>query len=350
LLLQKINDLISSIFWKSEYEHPSLIKIFHNVSKPFENVVPNFEDEEINKGFENDNKKWYHNEYIYKIHGVIIEPTNKICIKGFRTIIKETQAKGEDKPSLIKYLIFMLSFKKAVKIEEAIFFDGNTGRNYFHFFSDVMNTFWLSDSHIQNKKLPLIISRHTYSTTYFQYLLNNTQLKGLNWYVHDNESWLKINVLWYNKSFSYKKDNWLKTIQLLDLNYHDTKERIFINRSKKSGRCITNMDELLFILKKYNFTIVDTAEKTFKEQISIFSKAEVVIGIHGAGNTNIIFSDLSKVKFIEILPANRISCHYYWLSETLGIDYTVIKGESLDSNGGFKLAPHLLETAIKNKI
>ncbi len=350
MLLQTINNLVSRFFWNSKYEHPSLIKIFHNISKPFEDLIPDFDDGEINRSFKNDNKKWFHNEYIYKIQDILIEPTNKVCIKGFRTIIKETQAKGEDKPSLLKYLYYRFSFKRALKIEEAIFFDGITGRNYFHFFSDVMNTFWLSENHIENKSLPLIISKETYSTTYFQYLLKNTYLKDMNWLVQNNEDWLKIKVLWYNKSFPYKKDYWFKTIKLLGLKHDELKERIFINRSKKSGRSIKNIEELFPILKTYRFKIVDTGELTFEEQFTIFSQAEIVIGIHGAGNTNIIFSDLSKVKFIEIMPADRITCHYYWLSETLGFNYTVVKGHKLDSELCFVLNPQVLETAIKNKI
>jgi len=348
MFFNKIYSEIGRLFWKPRWDHPSLSKISHDISKPFENCIADFDDAEINASFNNDNKEWYHHEQIYILHKKnLIEPSKKICIKGFRTLILESFSSGKDKPSLYKYLIFKLTFKKKTKIDKAILFDGTLGLNYFHFFSDILNKIWLLEKLDFEEDIPLIIPKETFEKTYFQYFYNNTELKNKNWIVQDSNSWIEVNSLHLIKAFPYEKTYWKKTVNLINKVHDGVYKNIFLSRSMKAGRYLKNMDTIAAVLRRHHFEIIDTENMSFENQVDTFAQAGVIISIHGAGNTNIIFSDWEKIRFVEILPSNRLTAHYYWLTQSLGISYDVIKGGALDENNAFELSPELLEKAIQ---
>jgi capsular polysaccharide biosynthesis protein len=58
---------------------------------------------------------------------------------------------------------------------------------------------------------------------------------------------------------------------------------------------------------------------TFKEQIDLFSKVETLIGVHGAGLTNGIWTP--QAKMIELMPSDRINRCFEWQSNLLGSEY-----------------------------
>lgn len=342
-LINKINNL----FWKKSFENKELVKVYHKKDKPFYLCEPDFGDEGINLSYQNDNKKWYHNEFIYFLKGkTLIEPSNYIAVKGFRTLVLESFSNSSERPSLIKYLKFRLFFRKTKHIEKAVLFDGSLGRNYFHFFSDVINKIWLLDRFNFPKDIPLIIPKSTYDKTYFQFFINNSELKERKWIVQDNDTWLSVDTLMLLKAMPYHREYWQNTVELVTPVNKTDKKRIFLTRSQKAGRYISNMKDIEPVLKKYGFEIADTGEMSFQEQVDTFAGAEFIIGIHGAGNTNIIFADWSRLKFMEVMPADRIACHYYWLANTLCVNYNVIKGGVLDKQKSFSLCPKLLEKQI----
>ena len=80
--------------------------------------------------------------------------------------------------------------------------------------------------------------------------------------------------------------------------YH---EKIYISRSDSTKRKILNEIELIALLKKLNFQIIILSEMNIFDQINLFKKAKVIIGYHGAGFTNLVFSS-PKTKVIEIHP------------------------------------------------
>lgn len=97
-------------------------------------------------------------------------------------------------------------------------------------------------------------------------------------------------------------------------------KRIFISRKDAAMRRILNEEELLDVLKKYHFQEYVLEELTIAEQIELFYDAEVVIGSHGAGFSNIIFSE--KIHVIELFPSKFIWMPvYYFLSKSMQHNY-----------------------------
>jgi capsular polysaccharide biosynthesis protein len=81
------------------------------------------------------------------------------------------------------------------------------------------------------------------------------------------------------------------------------KKKFYIDRSDKSEqnplRTIDNEDEVKHVLKQKNFTHVKLHEISFKEQVNLFYNAECVVGLHGAGFANLVFSK-EGTKVIEL--------------------------------------------------
>jgi hypothetical protein len=73
---------------------------------------------------------------------------------------------------------------------------------------------------------------------------------------------------------------------------HDHPQRFLISRDKIPGskRKIANIDDLRPILAKYQIHTVFLEDLEFSQQVVLFSDAQLVIGAHGAGLGNLLFS------------------------------------------------------------
>lgn len=113
----------------------------------------------------------------------------------------------------------------------------------------------------------------------------------------------------------------------------EKKQRIYISRSKAKTRRLLNEQELLPLLENYSFKIIRAEELSYRQQVQLFYNTEAVIAPHGAGLTNLLFSERCKV--LELHPANIIKPHYFLLSKGLGFDYDAAIGSAGDAQDNF---------------
>lgn len=327
-------------------------KIFFKEEKPFKDLIPNFLEERINQAFLNDNNKWMHSEFISYYQGrIIVEPDYGYCIKGTRTVLSDSVFYPGLKPSLPCF--WASFFKNKPNIKSAILFDGKVGLNYFHFFSDVLHKLWLIEKFPALKSIPLIVSEEVFNKKFFQFFYSLPEIRNYNWLVQKKGEYISLKEVYLLHPMPYAAEYFKKTKKLvLGETIVLPGRRVFLNRSEKSGRNLANFDEILPILNKYGFEVIDTDGMELIEQATIFAQAKHLIAIHGAGNTNILFSD-KKLRFLEIMPTNRLACQYFWLANALGIEYyDVITGGDLEKSingreGGFFLDKEKLKIAIE---
>jgi len=100
--------------------------------------------------------------------------------------------------------------------------------------------------------------------------------------------------------------------------------RYYVSRASSQKRRVLNEQEVVRCLKQYGFDAIQAGEFSFKEQVRRFGRAEWIVGAHGAGLTNMIFSPSCSV--VELFPGAPFT-HYRWLSESLGHDYHNIVGD-----------------------
>jgi capsular polysaccharide biosynthesis protein len=121
--------------------------------------------------------------------------------------------------------------------------------------------------------------------------------------------------------------------------------RIYVSRGDTPRRRIANEREILPILSKHGFEIIAPGTLGFRDQVALFSSAEVVAGAHGAGLTNILFAPESA-KVLEIFPVSRLKNTYFLLSLSLGQTYRAVIGDAGDRKEWFTVDPRMVEDTL----
>lgn len=98
-----------------------------------------------------------------------------------------------------------------------------------------------------------------------------------------------------------------------------TPRRVFVTRMNATRRRILNEAEFKNLLKSYNIETVELSFTNPLDQASLFRNAELIISVHGAALTNLIWSKNAKV--IEIFPENLRPKHYLNIASQMGLNY-----------------------------
>lgn len=104
----------------------------------------------------------------------------------------------------------------------------------------------------------------------------------------------------------------------------DFGNKIYISRAKTGKREFTNNSEVYSCLVDAGFVPVSFEDYSIFEQALILAKAKYVIGLHGAGFTNIIYMNPPGALFELIAEPPAINEHrigYWRLSGILGLSY-----------------------------
>lgn len=281
-----------------------------------------------------------------------IEPRYGWAFTGFNTLIYESlsfsRTDHQRKPLLVNYWLR----KEVVKLDQVISLRDTGEENYFHFFNDVLSKlYWLEQHGVDITSIPVIVSARLWSMPYFQgYVGMSKALQSVQWVVQESQ-YIACGRAYFVKAPTHLASLWdsiFKAIPHLD---SGLSVRVFITRKKFRLRYIKNIDKILEVCQHYGFVIIDNEELSFEEQVDLFSRANVIAGIHGAGLTNMFFRK-DDCRILEIFPSLNLGYlpfHYIMLAKLKGFRYTAIIGseESGDTSGGFSLEPSLFEEAIK---
>ena len=110
--------------------------------------------------------------------------------------------------------------------------------------------------------------------------------------------------------------------------------RIIISRSSSNTRRWLNEEECVQELNSIGFQQIDPSKMSLSEQIKVFLSAEVILGTHGAGLTNLMFSNPGS-KVIEIRSNEHggeyssATC-FEELSNIMGIEHHVFLCPSIE--------------------
>ena len=141
--------------------------------------------------------------------------------------------------------------------------------------------------------------------------------------------------------------NWLREKFLANAEYKNVSEKIYIDRSDSLfSHCqIINSDEVWEFLKNEGFTKIKSTEITFKNQIGLFNSATTIVGAHGAGLTNMIFSK-SNTNIIEFAPKNHPNNFFYRVSQINNLNYKKIVSKDLRLSNHNKKGDILVDLKI----
>ncbi len=108
--------------------------------------------------------------------------------------------------------------------------------------------------------------------------------------------------------------------------------KLYISRSEASNRKLSNERELQAALERLGFTTLLLEHLDVAEQINAFAAATIIVAPHGAGLTNLLFCN-EGTSILELRPDYHDNDGYARLSETLALDYHLVRGRSTNGDG-----------------
>ena len=101
--------------------------------------------------------------------------------------------------------------------------------------------------------------------------------------------------------------------------------KLYLSRSGR--RKVKNEAEVREVLKEFGFEILEDISRTVEEQIRLFAEAEIVVGPHGAGFTNLLWCQ-PGTKVMEFFYGGYTPPFFYYICQLLGLEYSSIVDDS----------------------
>jgi hypothetical protein len=216
-----------------------------------------------------------------------------------------------------------------------------TTNNYYHTLIENLSRFYLTSLHedfqSQESEIKLLHSRYISDVEKFylsKFLKPNTQMISVNNHPQNRQKAKLFYVeklifsTFLNQQFSgfmpsaYRQSLYTR---FLPQRARVKKHKIFISRAKSyNQRHIINESEVIEVLDKYGFKKYILEEMSLPGMIELFYDAEVVVGPHGAGFSNIIFSE--NIQVLELFPYQFIVPYFYYLAKSMGHTYHYLCG------------------------
>lgn len=264
---------------------------------------------------------------IYNFHLVLINSA------GVFIIHKNLPIRVQEKTSVYKiskikwvYLILktFIKFKYVFIYRKVLWFSDCWSTGYFHWMFDSLPRLLESGLKSETK---ILLPSHFASLPFVI-----TSLEALGFYnvkfMQVNKYYLFNHLIFNTHSAptgNYNEKTVRQLREIFTCNLKDNSinlgERIFVSRAKAERRKITNESDLHAVLKCFGFSIVHFEDYSWNEQVSICSKAKYLIGLHGAGLSNLLFMpEKSIVLELRKVGDSHNNC-YFSLASALGHSY-----------------------------
>ena len=125
--------------------------------------------------------------------------------------------------------------------------------------------------------------------------------------------------------------SYLKDRLVFSLDGRRADGRIYISRRDASVRFIRNEEVILSKLQAYGFEEVILSRYDYDEQLAFFARATHIVGMHGAGLTNIVFCP-PGAHILEVCHPVSGTGAYAVTASTLDIHYAAMIGRDADSD------------------
>lgn len=162
------------------------------------------------------------------------------------------------------------------------------------------------------------------------------------YYFANNEDWFFPNIR--------DIQNLIKLPMSLSIKKFPEYKRIYISR--KNRRKLLNEDEIVQVLQEYGFIIIEDETRTIKEQMEIYSSADVILGPHGASFSNILWCRPNTV-LIELFSNQYYPPFFKYLANVLELKYYAIiendvrVSDDAYSYKNFNISPKVLRSSLR---
>lgn len=153
--------------------------------------------------------------------------------------------------------------------------------------------------------------------------------------------------------------DWLRRRVLPQIQVHDhANRRLFVTRRDAPQRHLTNESDIVSALAPFDFDVIAPGDFDFATQVRYFAEAEIVVGAHGAGLTNLVFSP-PDCRVVEL--ASRPISHmndFRMIAESLGQkietlisdDFTPLSDGLQQMHADFRVDPITVKNAVASAL
>lgn len=244
-------------------------------------------------------------------------------------------------------LILVKGEKLKKTIQTGIYLSGNHSANYYHLIFEFLTKFYVVNNSSLEKDIPLLLDEVCAKIPQYKELINYFNIydrdiiylkSGHTYNVKELKypSFINIfptikrsmietkaeDILFNLKSIDFLKDN----IKKEDFILEDKYDKVFLVRGSNKNRGY-NEEEILEIVKKHNFAIVQCEKYSVSQQAAIFSKARIIIGATGAAFSNIVFCK-PKTKILCFMSYKIELSIFSTIAKYLNIDFEYMVGDS----------------------
>lgn len=97
--------------------------------------------------------------------------------------------------------------------------------------------------------------------------------------------------------------------------------RVYVSRNRQHLRRLLNEAAIEPLLRQYGFEIIYFEEHSFEEQVHLIAEATVLIGVHGANLTNMLFMRPGATVVELMIDGKAFNPCYYYLANTMQLNY-----------------------------
>lgn len=150
------------------------------------------------------------------------------------------------------------------------------------------------------------------------------------WNGRDSFSFGRLYILRGGRLIVRERLEWLKAkLQPRRDSHGSGMQRVYVSRQGRN-RCISNFEELVPVLNRWGFVILDPGRLTLEETIEAFEDAKYIVGPEGSGIRNFLWSEGSSVMEIH---SGLVTLGQWQFAAQMGHSYVPYLVDSADSGG-----------------
>ena len=226
--------------------------------------------------------------------------------------------------------------------------------NYFHFYNDVLGKLHLLETAGVPSSIPLVLGKYADELPFVRQIISRGELGRRQWIIQD-EKYVRAETIYYCRTKEAKRERFGTILALADVPTPalDATNRLFLTRSPKATRRVENNEEVIAVVGKYGFEVVDTEGMSIARQMELFAGTRYLIMVHGAGFTNIMYRQTAPLSILELHADNYLTKDPRDLAETFGHGYNELGGKAAGTNpqhANYQIDPSQLALKIEQML
>ncbi|MBV9389423.1 MAG: glycosyltransferase family 61 protein [Chroococcidiopsidaceae cyanobacterium CP_BM_ER_R8_30] len=235
----------------------------------------------------------------------------------------------------LKYVAPFLTIplRRQRKVTDAVLLGLPNMQNYYHWLIEIMPRIQLIENDSRYANLPWLLPKD--SPRFVKMIIDTAGYSDHVCYLEQGvyrfERLIIPTVMSVGSGPNHPNElNWLRKKFIPNTPPQATR-RLFISRRDTPQRFITNESEALQRLVPLGFELVCPGSLDFANQVKIFAEAQIVVGPHGAGLSNVVFAP-ANTGLVEVFARNQLdnfyNCKFFsQIAKLRHMTYGVVIGE-----------------------